>query len=45
MKILITGGTGLVGSAINNIKDDYEYEFLFIGSKDCDLSNLELTKK
>ena len=45
MKILITGGSGLVGNAINSIKSNYNYDFLFISSKDCDLSNLELTQK
>ena len=34
MKILITGGTGLVGSAINKIKNNYNHEFLFMSSKD-----------
>jgi GDP-L-fucose synthase len=45
MKILVTGGTGLVGYAINQIKNQYvNYDFLFIGSKDCDLTNFEQTR-
>lgn len=41
MRILVTGGTGLVGQAIQNIKCMYDkYSFIFIGSKDCDLTNL-----
>ena len=46
MKVLVTGGTGLVGSAIKKIKDDYDdYTFFFISSKNCDLTNYERTKK
>ncbi len=39
--ILITGGFGLVGSAIRNISFDYcnKYKFIFLSSKDCDLTN------
>ena len=44
MSILVTGGTGLVGHAIKNISDKYPYKFVFIGSKDCDLTNLEATR-
>lgn len=43
-KVLVTGGTGLVGYGLQSIKDDYSYEFIFMSSKDCDLSNFELTK-
>ena len=39
MKLLVTGGSGLVGSAISKIKTNYNYEFIFISSKDCDLTN------
>lgn len=46
MKVLVTGGTGLVGSAINKISDDYDnYTFFFISSKNCDLTNYERTKE
>lgn len=44
MKILITGGTGLVGSAIRKISNKYDYEFKFMSSKDCDLTNYDKTK-
>tara|TARA_R110002074_G_scaffold14060_2_gene49290 strand:- start:697 stop:1629 length:933 start_codon:yes stop_codon:yes gene_type:complete len=43
MKILVTGGSGLVGSAISKIKTNYNYEFIFISSKDCDLTNYDDT--
>ena len=44
MKILVTGGTGLVGYAINQIKNQYKkYDFLFIGSADCNLTKFEQT--
>jgi len=46
MKVLVTGGSGLVGSAIKKIKDDYDdYTFFFISSKNCDLTNYERTKE
>lgn len=38
--ILVTGGTGLVGKAINNIVDkenNSNEKWIFIGSKDADL--------
>lgn len=38
MKILVTGGTGLVGNAINEICDQYNYKFIFLSSTDGDLS-------
>ena len=44
MKILVTGGTGLVGRAIQNIKILYDHTFIFIGSTDCDLTNLSKTQ-
>ena len=43
--ILVTGGTGLVGSAIKKVSEiNKEYKFIFLSSKDCDLSNYEETK-
>lgn len=42
-RILVTGGTGLVGSAIQHVvetetdRDSKNEEFFFISSKDCDL--------
>ena len=43
--ILITGGSGLVGNGINTIKNnyDYNYNFIFMSSKDCDLENYQET--
>ncbi|KAL1449424.1 hypothetical protein WDU94_001933, partial [Cyamophila willieti] len=47
--ILVTGGTGLVGKAIENIVNEEEKHdneiWIFVGSKDADLSNLESTKQ
>lgn len=45
MKILVTGGSGLVGSAIKAIAVEYtEYCFDFLSSKDCDLTDYNSTK-
>lgn len=45
MKVLITGGSGLVGSAIEELVkccNKYDkYEFVFISSKDCDLTKFD----
>tara|TARA_R100000234_G_C4971895_1_gene166592 strand:- start:7 stop:933 length:927 start_codon:yes stop_codon:yes gene_type:complete len=41
MKILITGGTGMVGSAFKKINS--EHEFVFVGSKDYNLVSKEQT--
>lgn len=41
MKILITGGSGLVGFGLKSIIQNYDYEFIFISSNDCDLTNYE----
>lgn len=43
--LLVTGGTGLVGQAIKSIANFYQYNFIFLSSKDCDLSNYDETKK
>ena len=47
MKILVTGGTGLVGSAIKEIKNMYDndYSFIFLSSRDCDLTDWTKTKE
>ena len=48
MKILITGGTGLVGSAINNVRKKMnlgDHKFIFLSSKDCNLTNYDETYK
>ncbi len=43
-KVLVTGGTALVGSAIRSIQDHYpKREFVFIGSRDCNLTNRDET--
>jgi GDP-L-fucose synthase len=39
MKILVTGGSGLVGYALQKIIKSYNYEYLFISSKDVNLEN------
>jgi len=41
--ILITGGTGLVGSAIKTISNNYNYKFIFLSSQDCDLTSYSNT--
>jgi len=45
MKILVTGGSGMVGSAIQSISKNYNYDFIFMSSKECDLTNYEQTKQ
>ncbi|VDL71151.1 unnamed protein product [Nippostrongylus brasiliensis] len=48
MVVLVTGGTGLVGKAIEQIvksEDRAGEKWLFIGSKDCDLTDLQATRK
>jgi nucleoside-diphosphate-sugar epimerase len=42
MKILITGGTGMVGKAINDLING-TYECKFLSSKDIDLRKYEST--
>tara|TARA_B100001540_G_C15803063_1_gene640777 strand:- start:557 stop:1492 length:936 start_codon:yes stop_codon:yes gene_type:complete len=45
MNILITGGTGLVGKALESIKSQYPlYNFIFLSSKDADLTKIEDTR-
>lgn len=39
MKTLVTGGSGLVGFALKNLKSDY----IYLSSKDCDLTNYKET--
>ena len=46
MIILVTGGTGLVGSAIKEISKNYpQYNFIFISSKDYNLTDYQETTK
>jgi len=43
-KILVTGGSGLVGSAIKFLQSDYpQYEFVFVSSSDVNLLVYDLT--
>lgn len=48
-RVLVTGGTGLIGTAIDRVwrdtKDASSYEFKFIGSRDADLTDYEQTKR
>ena len=42
--ILVTGGNGLVGHAIQDISNNYpEYHFLFLNSKVCNLTDYSET--
>ena len=42
--ILVTGGTGLVGSAIKKVSEiNKEYKFIFLSSKDCNLEDYDTT--
>lgn len=41
--ILVTGSSGLVGNAFQNIAHKYNYKFIFSTSKDCDLANYNET--
>ena len=39
-RILVTGGNGLVGSAISQVSSNYpEVEFIFTNRTECDLTN------
>jgi len=44
MNVLVTGGTGLVGKALQYISQNYNYNFTFLSSRDCDLSDLIKTR-
>ena len=44
--VLVTGGQGLVGSAIKSLQEQYpQYEFIFSGHKDHDLINEDDVKR
>lgn len=45
MSILVTGGTGLVGKAIQDISTQYPYKFVFVGSNNYDLTLPDQTKQ
>ena len=43
-KILVTGGTGLVGSAIKKLETEYpDYIICLTNTRECDLTNLLIT--
>lgn len=44
MKVLVTGGSGLVGMGIKNNKNN-NHEFIFLSSKDGDLTDYDVCKK
>ena len=45
MKILVTGGSGLVGSAIKKISKNYkQHTFIFVNSKEYDLTQFSQTR-
>jgi len=46
-KILVTGGSGLVGNGIQSIVGEFgdKYEFIFVSSKDYDLYNFKQTNQ
>tara|TARA_Y100000591_G_scaffold333401_1_gene377235 strand:+ start:15429 stop:16361 length:933 start_codon:yes stop_codon:yes gene_type:complete len=43
MKVLVTGSSGLVGSAIKKISPNYPHDFIFVTSKDADLTDYKQT--
>lgn len=45
MIVLVTGGSGLIGKAIESIKASYNYDFIFLSSSDCDLTDFNKTKE
>jgi len=45
MKVLVTGGTGLLGNAIKSISSNYDYNFIFVSSKSGDLTSLIDTER
>ena len=42
--ILVTGGTGLIGMALQNLKKTKNENWIFLSSKDCDLISLQETE-
>jgi GDP-L-fucose synthase len=44
MKILVTGGSGLVGKAIQSLEESFkDHQFIFLNSKMCDLNSFNQT--
>lgn len=44
-KILVTGKNGLLGNAIKNVAGEYDFEFVFVGRDDYDLSDISEIEK
>jgi GDP-L-fucose synthase len=45
-RILVTGGSGLLGNGFRSIAGDYpDREFIFCGSRDCDLTDRDQTAR
>ena len=42
-KVLVTGGSGLVGKAIQRISNQYYFHFIFLSSQDADLKSYDQT--
>ena len=42
-KILVTGASGMVGRAFQNIQDPRNHNFILVGSRDCDLRDRNAT--
>lgn len=42
-RVLVTGGSGLVGSAIQNLEKNYYFHFIYLSSQDVDLRSYEQT--
>lgn len=43
-KVLVSGGTGVLGTAIRDIRSEYpDIDFVFFGSRDCDLTKYDET--
>lgn len=43
-KVIVTGAAGVLGTAVQNVSAEYpETEFIFLTSKDCDLTDLVAT--
>lgn len=40
-KILVTGGDGLVGTALKSVSSQFDYEYVFANRNDADLTNRE----
>jgi GDP-L-fucose synthase len=41
MSIIVTGGSGMVGRSLEDISKKYNKDFIFLSSKDCDLTKVD----